>query len=652
VVRLLVLIFSMSVFSVQAELDISKFSDHDKYRDVKISPTGKYLAISRFINGESDLLVVDSQTMKAVNQIALKGKDEVGIFYWANDERLVIQIYAKEYSKEFPVYYGELFAIDATKRKGKLIFGSRFLWQRPKKIKDKKIWETHKAMASSWASIIDILPNDPEHILISARPYSKDKKKTPRIYKLNIYDAGIKFITEMPLPFSRIFTGVQGEMLLATGKNKKGKKIIYSYDKNKNVWMEIDNLDLKNLFVSLIYKSESHTLITLDDAKNKTRTLNSLNLKTGEKTLLFNDSDIDIGWVHLSEDKKRIYGITTEPGYPQYHFPGIDLQEEAFYKTLVEGFKGYRVKISSNTKDLNQFVFSIASDREPQSWYLFDRKKNKASFIAKRNDRINPDKMRPMHAFDFNARDGQNISGYLTLPAGDKTDQLPAVVLVHRDPFGVRDIWEYNHEVQLLAAKGYLVLQVNYRGSGGYGNKFKDAGYGHWGDTIQHDILDGLEYLVSQNIIDTERVCIMGFDFGGYSAVQASIIAPKQFKCAIAASGVYDLEEEFGTKHIDDYHHGKSYYKKVSGELEKLKDFSPINFINKLETPILLVHGGKDTHTSIEQAKQLKNKLDELGKVYVWMNMKNEGYGIYNEKNRLKYYTNVIEFLDQYNPVK
>ena len=648
----MVFIFGVLVFSAHAELDISKFSDHDRYRDVKISPTGKYLAISRFIGGESDLLIVDSKTMKAVNEIRLKGKEEVGGFYWANDERLIIQLFSKKYSKEAPVYYGELFAIDADKRKGKLIFGARLVWHKTKKIKEKRIQESHKAMASSWATIVDLLPNDPEYILISARPYSKSKKKIPRIYKLNIYDADIKFITELPQPYAKVFTNDNGEVLYAMGRGLDAVLTIYSYDKNGNKWNKIRNEEQTSLVTLLMYSHELNSLITINTSEKGTRALKSLDLESGKSTLLYKHPDVDFDWIHISENRKLIYGVSTEVGYPEHHFPGLYPESEAFFKQLVEGFKGYRVKIGNNTKDLNQFVFSISSDREPQAWYLFDRKINKASFIAKRNNRIKSEEMLPVNAFDFQARDGQKLSGYLTLPAGTKTRLLPAVVRVHNGPFGARDKWKYNHEVQLLAATGYAVLQVNYRGSGGYNNRFERAGYGHWGDIIQYDILEGLKFLVDQGIIDPERVCIMGFGFGGYSAVQASVLAPEQFKCAIAASGVYDLNEEYGVGNINGSHHEEDYFKKVAGDnVETLKAFSPINFIEKLLTPVLLVHGEKDTHTSIKQAKLLKDKLIKLNKPHIWMKMKNEGYGMYDEKNRLKYYTQVIEFLDKYNPV-
>src|SRR5262249_42008473 len=147
-----------------------------------------------------------------------------------------------------------------------------------------------------------------------------------------------------------------------------------------------------------------------------------------------------------------------------------------------------------------------------------------------------------MSAFHIPASDGVAIHGFFTVPLGaDKKTAPPLVVLVHGGPHGVRDLWGYNPEVQLLASKGFAVLQVNYRGSGGYGRSYMEAGYKHWGDRVVMDIVDATRWLVGKGMADEKRVCIYGGSFGGYAALQATILAPDLFRCAVGYAGVYDL---------------------------------------------------------------------------------------------------------------
>jgi len=642
-------------FLSNAAIDVTQFAAHDKYRNVKISPSGKYLAISRYQDEKSSLVIIKTDTMQAVNQIFFRAQDQVGQYYWANNERIVIKIYAKHPDVDHPVYYGDLYSVDAIKTgsttKGKLIFGNRVLYQKTRTIKEKRIKGKHNAMAASWANIVDLLPSDEAHILINARPYGDNHDKLTRLYKLNIYDRNITFVASSPLPDSRFFTDDNGDLVLALAIDKDNKKVVFDYDKAKSSWSKVQSFEYGSAFSPLTYDHQTKTLINIDNIDKDTRSLYRLNVNTGTRELLFNDPNFDISRVHLSDDDKTIYAISTDPGYKKYHFPNPKLAPQKFFQRLVSSFNGYNIHITSNTSDDQKIIFEISNDREPGAWYLYDKKLDKATYITSRNKLVDAQKMLPMQPFNYAARDGVKLGAFITLPAGNHKKPLPAVVLVHGGPFGTRDTWRYDNEVQLLAAKGYVVLQTNFRGSTGRGDRFERSGYRHWGDKIQYDIIDGIEYLIAQKLVDGERVCIMGSSFGAYSAVQASILAPKRFKCAIAASGVYNLASFSQNTDIKSYVWGESFMKSTIGVDEKtLKSFSPLHQLSQLNTALLLVHGGKDKRTPITQARDLKRALDSQRKPYDWLKFDNEGHGIYKDKNRLKYYQKVSDFLDAHNP--
>ena len=641
--------FSTHLF---AQEKIDKFIDFSEYKSVKMSPTGEYLAISRLEKGESELLIVETKNMKAVNQITIRGQNEVGQFFWANDSRVIIKVFAHRFDREFPVFYGELVAIDAKDDKGKIIFGPRLRYQKTRNIRDEMIKEKHKAMQNSWPTIIDMLPNDNKHILISALAHSENFNKKNRIYKLNIYDGNIIAVAESPAINSRILTDEEGNLAMAIAADTDANKIVYRYIKKTNSWQKETSFNYGSAFIPFYYESSTNSLLVIDNIEHDTRSLYQIDLVSGKRKTLFNDPIHDIDHIQLTNNRKQIFAVVTETPYPNYHFLQRAPAIENVLQNLIKGFKQQRINITSHNNKLTKFVVFVSNDRDPGQWYLYDNEHNKATFIIAKNKRINPADMNAKRFFTVKVRDGETINGFITLPATQVVENLPAVLLVHGGPFGVKEKWRFENEAQLLAAQGYAVIQMNYRGSGGFGDKFESLGYKHWGDTIQYDLLDTINYLAKENIIDSNRICIMGTSFGGYSAVQASILSPDSFKCAIATSGVYDLELLYTEGDIKSFLYGESFLKKKVGIDKKLLwNFSPVNAVAHLKTPLLITHGSKDKRAPIEHAEQLIDALEDNDKVFQWLKLKNEGHGIYDKENRQYYYQQVLKFLHKYNPV-
>lgn len=595
-------------------------------------------------------MIVNTETMVAVSEISFSGKDQVGDIFWVNDKKIIISILSRKIFVASPVFYGELYSFDIAENKGVMVFGPRMSIIGRRRGLEKRIRKMHRKIPNGWASVINVLPDESDYILIRVQPYSNEL--ITRVYKLNITNGSFDLVAYAPLQDSQFFSSSNGKLLLAIGTNNSYQKIVFELDKTKKTWSQLQKFDYTGIFEPLTYDRNSNSLFVIDNVKNKTSSIYQLNLTTAEKKVIFNDPDNDILNVELSDDKRFIYGVVTEEYYPNYHFPNINPEHENFLRMLSEGFKNYRVSITSTTKDLKKFVFFVSSDQSPGSWYLFDVEKNDAKFLVNKNSLIKANEMLPKQGFSFTSRDGLKIHAYITLPkSNSQNDLFATVVLVHGGPFGVREQWVYESKVQMLAASGYAVVQVNFRGSGGFGRKFIFDGYGHWGDDIQFDIDDGIQYLIDQKFIDPKRICIMGGSFGGYSAVQLSILKPQRFKCAIASSGVYDLELLYKEGDTIETHWGKSFWKQTIGEdKERLKLFSPINHINRLETPLLVVHGVKDKRAPISHAEALKEQLEEHDKIFEWLIFDYEGHSIYNDDNRLEYYQKVVKFLKKYNP--
>ncbi|MFT5164628.1 MAG: dipeptidyl aminopeptidase/acylaminoacyl peptidase [Alteromonadaceae bacterium] len=256
--------------------------------------------------------------------------------------------------------------------------------------------------------------------------------------------------------------------------------------------------------------------------------------------------------------------------------------------------------------------------------------------------------MSAMTPIQLKARDGVDLHGYLTLPASQPKN-APLIVYLHGGPHGVRDHWEYQDDVQFLASRGYAVLQVNFRGSGGYGGHFEYQGHHQWGDKMIKDIVDATRWTLKNHPVNSDKICTMGGSYGAFAALSAAVEAPEMFDCVIGISGVYDLELLSHDTDIVKSSSGDYYLKEVLGtDKKQLQAQSPINHLDKLTAPMLIIHGKKDKRTPLEQAEQLQQKFDAKKHPYQWMLMDLEAHGVYKPENRVKMYQKIEAFLKQY----
>jgi dipeptidyl aminopeptidase/acylaminoacyl peptidase len=264
-------------------------------------------------------------------------------------------------------------------------------------------------------------------------------------------------------------------------------------------------------------------------------------------------------------------------------------------------------------------------------------------------DWIKPDEMSPMKPVQVRTRDGLVIHGYLTLPKGSNGKNLPLIVNPHGGPHGPRDEWGFNPEVQLFANRGYAVLQMNYRGSGGYGNAFEGKGYRKWGTTMQDDLTDSVKWAIGQGIADANRVCIYGASYGGYAALMSVVREPDLYKCTVGYVGVYDLDAQRDADFMA--HESGRNYLKDAYPLEKSERMaqSPAYGVERIKTPILLVHGEKDVRVPIKNMHFLVSQLAKVGKkpddVIV---EKKEAHGFRDLQNQVNLYTKMLAFFDKY----
>ena len=252
------------------------------------------------------------------------------------------------------------------------------------------------------------------------------------------------------------------------------------------------------------------------------------------------------------------------------------------------------------------------------------------------------------------ARDGKELSGYLTAPAGsDPQGKLPLVLMPHGGP-EARDSLEFDPWVQYLVARGYAVFQPNFRGSDGFGRKFAESGYGEWGRKMQDDLTDGVKALANLGAVDPARVCIVGASYGGYAALAGAALTPDLYKCAVSIAGISDLDDFIGwrKRNWGSDSEGYTYWLKAIGDPDKdeqrLREVSPLAQADKIKIPVLLIHGTDDFVVPIAQSKAMKKALDKAGKKTELITLEEEGHSYWSADNEKLTMNAIDNFLWQH----
>lgn len=353
-------------------------------------------------------------------------------------------------------------------------------------------------------------------------------------------------------------------------------------------------------------------------------------------TALYEHEYVDVDRIIIDEYTGEVVGAEIIYAARQQRF-----FESKFISVLTAAQKalpdGYRVYIESWDQSRNRFILFAESDTDAGMYLDLDVGKGALNLIARAYANIAPENLSPVKPFVYKTRDGVSLQGYLTLPAGVDGKGLPLIVMPHGGPVA-RDELGYDWWQQYMAAQGYAVLQVNFRGSFGYGSNFILAGYGEWGGAMQDDVTDGVKHLIDEGVADAERVCIVGASYGGYSALAGAAFTPDLYKCAFSYSGVSDLgrmlnweRKRYGAKSST-----YALWKYRIGEPgDEVDARSPVNSIDSISADIMLIHGKDDTVVDIEQSEVMAKALKKAGKPHDFIKLKGEDHWLSTEKTRI-----------------
>lgn len=624
---------------------VEDFVKHPSYGTVRISPNGDFLAISMDHGDQDVLTIMRTSDLKVLKVNQLPDKKSVGTFQWISPNRIMFNAVKKIGGYAQPFATGEWFAVnaDGSQAVPVIFYGTRDATQRG------------KTVGAESFSLLDTLKGDDRNVIMQSRYSRSAEGAGTQVVQVDTVTGRRSVLARAPKDDCSIALDAAKEPRFAvcsSSRNEEGEydesTELYRRDGRDWVLVNASKSGGKHLWVERT-TADGRVYVTQSDDKAP-GAIGTLDTATGEFTSLFQDKVAEVSDYIWSTDDKTLLAVVTEAGAPKVTLIDEAHPDGELYASLAGSFDGEMVDFSSHTEDGRKIVVSVYSDSNPGELYLFDRDTGKARFLMQRSPHLDKKRLASVKPFNFTARDGKQIYGYLTLPHGSDGKNLPLIVNPHGGPIGPRDNWRYSGETQLFASRGYAVLQINFRGSGGYGKGFQDAGHKQWADGIQNDIIDATQWAIGNGYADKNRICIYGGSFGGYSSMMAPIRAPGLFKCAFGYVGVYDVDMLFKKGDIPQRESGLRYLRRTHGtDVAEWNKASPARRAGEVKIPVFLAAGARDVRAVPEQTELMAKALTEAGNAPEGMIIQSgEMHGFYEVPARVNLYTKMLDFFGRH----
>jgi dienelactone hydrolase len=615
-------------------IPIEHFFADSAMRSFQLSPDGKHLCfLTTLGTGHIGIAMMDLETGKTEALVAMNDEN-IQRYFWKGSDRIV--------------FGGDL-------------GGNESLSLRAINLKTRNVIalaESFKEMVAdraNQAQILDTLPLDPKHILIFGN-------RDVGSYDFSTFLLDVRTADRDKMQGADVVGG-QGLFCDNTGviralDRRVGPTVIHELrTDSKSSFFKIGETPAdiaieEPTWQPLVFAADNQTLYVLTRTGSEPSHLRAYSV-ANRAFLPEPDYVIPSGFESLvmSQDRTRLLGVYYLTDRTHVHW--FDPARAKLQAKIDAALPDTSNRIISSSDDEQLHVIVSTSDRNPGVYYVLNLQnpahgRPAIMMVGQINPTLDPAQLQPMRPISYQARDGLTIHGYLTLPAGAEGHRVPLIVHPHGGPYGIRDEWGFDPEVQLYANRGYAVLQPNYRGSGGYGLDFLVAGRHEWGGKMQDDLTDGVKWAIAQGYADPDRVAIVGASYGGYAALAGVTFTPELYRCGVNYVGVSDLTIIAGYGIGNGRRNGidRTFQSKwIGDDSTYLHDRSPVNFVQNIRVPTLHAYGENDPRVDIDNWKRLKAELDRYHKPYEFVREGEEGHGFRHESARINFFRHVEDFL-------
>jgi dipeptidyl aminopeptidase/acylaminoacyl peptidase len=657
-----------------APQNLENFARRPQMHGVSISDDGRYIAFLSGSGDETILMTFDrTQAGGAFKRVTASepNKFDIGWCRWATNSRVVCGIYGNIRGKKYAEPpFKRLFAVNADgtalktleeeRNEGNLLspktsarnvnmnYGAGIDNSNRTAMSHTSdffspggvanLVTTHKPERQD--EVIDFTPNDPDSVLIQA---DDDKDGYPSILQININTANRSLKMLQSPPIQMFVTDGHGNPRLGWGTSRAGETSYFAKLGGERDWRQLatakaagERYRLRPIAIA----TEPDTAYAFGIYEGRDALWNVDLADKREPKLLFKHPLVDVGEPIVRTDG-RLLGVRYDVERPYVWY--ADPKHRELIDRLEAQFPNRVFDIIDSTEDQKLLVLQASSDVDFGTFYLYDVEKDKLQKLGTAYPELDQKSLGTMTNILYKAADGTEIPGYLTVPTGGESKNLPLIVIPHDGP-ATRDSWNFSYLRVFLANRGYAVLQMNYRGSTGFGDKWRADAHQDWGGLVYSDIQDATKWAVSQGIADPKRICILGSGFAGYEALLSAARNDGTYKCAIGIGAIVDLELQLDLAPQFD----RTAKQEIGVDKEKFERDSPLANASKISIPVLLIHGDKDWQVQLDHLHKMENALDKHDKDVTVVEIKNGTHELERRSDRLTVLKEVEAFLDQH----
>lgn len=606
---------------------IAAFARIPAISNVAISPDGRQLL---FMTGLDDVQAVATiptsfETPPKFVFAAKPGEYELDWCGWANNKRLLCGVSATV--REGPVFYGvsRLVGVNSDATEQKVL-----------------IQNSESGRAQFQDEILDWTPNEPDTVLMEL---DIESRGYPAIFEVNINN-GRRFLrSRQHYPIRSFSTDGAGNVRFGYGYAENSAVLEYfARMDNEKKWLPLAKVNAfggEDAMIPIAIIPGTNRAYASRHHEGREALWEMDLTDQSEPKLVFSHPQVDAANPILTPDRKLI-GIHYETDRPFVHY--TDEATRALVGTLDKALPSTFNYISDYSQDRQVYVIRASSDVVASTYYLLRAGSNKLYRIETAYPELDPKTLGRMTSIVYPARDGTEIPGYLTVPPGVRAEGLPLIVMPHGGPIA-RDSWEFDFLRAFLVSRGYAVLQMNFRGSSGYGAKWYYDAHQDWGGLTYDDITDGTKWAIEKGIADPKRVCAVGWSFGGYAALLSAVRNGDLYRCSASIAGVSDLKDLISRSR---YFTNRAIVREQLGTTkQKLIEDSPVRHIDKINMPVFLIHGDRDLQVDIEHSRQMASALKKAGKPHQAIFLKDATHQLGRKSDRVTLLTELEKFLLQ-----
>ncbi len=599
------------------QLPLEDFFKNPEKTAFNISPDGKYFSYLAPYESRLNIFIQKIGSTTATRITSVTERDIAG-YFWANNKRILF-INDNGGDENYALY-----GVDINGKNEKCL----------------------TCFENVRTQLIDELEEQPDFVIVGLN------KRNPMIfdpYRLNINTGEMEVLAENPGNIQGWMTDHDGRLRIAVAIVDGVNTQLQYRDTEDEDFRPILTTDFRESMSPLFFTFDNKRLYAVSNlGRDKTAAVIFDPNTAKETDLLFEHDEFDIGSISYSKKRKQITSASYTSWKRERHF--FDKSSQQLFERFEKELPGYEIAISAVDKAEEKYIVRTYSDRSLGAYYFYDKKKDRLSKLHDVSPWIEEENMASTHPIQYRSRDGLIINGYLTLPEGVEPKNLPVIINPHGGPWA-RDSWGFNSEIQFLANRGYAVMQMNFRGSTGYGRAFMEASFKQWGLNMQNDITDGVYWLIEQGIADPNRIAIYGGSYGGYATLQGLVVTPTLYAAGVDYVGVSNLFTFMQT--IPPYWKPMldMMYEMVGNPEELKAQFeatSPALNAHRIMAPLFVAQGAKDPRVNIAESDQIVEALRSRGVEVEYMVKENEGHGFHNEENRFDFYRAMEKFLENH----